>query len=80
LDKEVSADKTKYMTISRHQDAGQIHNLIIANKLLENVATFTYLRTAVTYQNSIHEEMKRKLNLGNVCCKTFFGLPVYLKT
>jgi hypothetical protein len=31
------------------------------------VAQFKYLRTSVTNQNSIQEEIKRRFNLGNAC-------------
>jgi len=35
---EASAEKIKYVFMSRHENAGQNHNLMIANKWLENVA------------------------------------------
>jgi hypothetical protein len=34
---EVNVKKTKYMLLSRHQNAGQNHNIKMINKLLENV-------------------------------------------
>jgi hypothetical protein len=34
---EVNAGKTKYMSVSRHQNAEQYHNIKIANKSVENV-------------------------------------------
>jgi hypothetical protein len=34
----VNTEKTKYMFISHHQNAGDNHNLKIGNKYLENVA------------------------------------------
>jgi hypothetical protein len=40
--------KTKYMVLSRHQIAGQNHNIKIANRSSENVAQFKYLGTAAT--------------------------------
>jgi hypothetical protein len=39
----------------------------MANRCFESVARFRYLRTRVTNQNLIREEIKRRLNLGNAC-------------
>jgi hypothetical protein len=39
-DLEVNAEKTKYMLMSRHQNAGQNHNIKMANRCSENVAKF----------------------------------------
>jgi hypothetical protein len=41
------------------------HNIKIANRLLENVATFKYFGTTVTSQNLFQEEIKKILNLSN---------------
>jgi hypothetical protein len=39
----------------------------IANRYFENVAQFKYLRTIITNQRLIHEEIKRRLNSGDAC-------------
>jgi hypothetical protein len=51
--------KTKYMLLSRHQNVGENRDIKIANKSFENVSQFKYLRTTVTNQNLIQEEIKR---------------------
>jgi hypothetical protein len=51
---EANTEKTKYMLLSRHQNAGQTHNIKTANASFENVAQFKYLGTTVTNQNLIH--------------------------
>jgi hypothetical protein len=55
------------MLLSRHQNAGQIHDIKISNTSFENVAQFKYLGTTITNDNLIQEEIKRRLNSGNVC-------------
>jgi ribosomal protein S2 len=52
---EVSGEKTKYMLLSLHQNAGQNHEIKTAKRLFENVAKFRYLGTTVTNQNLIQE-------------------------
>jgi hypothetical protein len=39
---EVNTEKTKYMRVSRHQNVGKNHNLLIANRSFENVAPSVY--------------------------------------
>jgi hypothetical protein len=62
---ENNADRTKYVVISCHHNAGQNHDIKIANRSFENVAHFEYFATTVTDQNSIREEIKRRLNSSN---------------
>jgi hypothetical protein len=50
---EVSAEKTKYMLLSHHQNAGKRYDIKIANRCFENVAKFRYLGTTITNQNLI---------------------------
>jgi hypothetical protein len=53
--------------LSRHQNTGQNWDIKIANRSFENVSPFKYLGTTVTNQNSIQEEIKKRLNSGNAC-------------
>jgi hypothetical protein len=64
---EVNAEKTKYMLVSRDQNAGQDQDIKIGNRSFENVAQFKYLGTTVTNRNLIQGEIKRRLNSGNAC-------------
>jgi len=64
---EVNADKTKYMVMSRDQNAGQSHSMKIDNSSFERVKEFKYLGTTLTNQNSIQEEIKSRLKSGNAC-------------
>jgi len=50
---EVNALKTKYMTVSRDQDAGRIHSVRIQNSSIERVEDFKYFGTTLTHQNSL---------------------------
>jgi len=64
---EVSADKTKYMVMSRDQNAGRIHIVRVDNSTFERLEVFKYLGTTLTNQNSIAEEFKSRLRSGNAC-------------
>jgi len=67
IGQEVNADKTKYMIMSRDKNAGRSHSMKIDNSSIERVEEFKYLGTMLTYQNSIQEEIKSRLKLGNAC-------------
>jgi hypothetical protein len=60
-------EKTKYMLLSHHQNAGQNYDTEIANRCFENVAQFGYLGTTKINQNLIQKGIKRRLILGNAC-------------
>jgi len=64
---EVNADKTKYMVMSRDQNAGRIHSVSIDNNTFEWVEEFKYLGKNLTNQNPIAEEIKSRLKSGNAC-------------
>jgi hypothetical protein len=55
------------MLLSRQQNVGKNRDIKIANRSFENESQFKYLGTTVTNQNLIREEIKRRLNSGNVC-------------
>jgi hypothetical protein len=56
----IDIEKTKYMLLSRHQNAGQTEDIKIANRSFGNVSQLTYLGTTITDQNLVWEEIKRR--------------------
>ena len=64
---EVSADKTKYMVMSRDQNAGRNNSVRNDNSTFERVEVFIYLGTTLTNQTSIVEEIKGRLRSGSAC-------------
>jgi sorting nexin-29 len=80
---EVNAEKTKYMVMSRNQNAGHNHNINVDNKSFERVEEFKYLGATLTNQNSIHEEIKSRLESGMLAlirCRIFCLPGCYPKT
>ena len=63
----MSADKTKYMVMSRDRNVGRIQSVGMDNSTFERVEEFKYLGTTLTNQNSIAEEIKSRLRSGNAC-------------
>ena len=61
------ADKTKYMVMSRDQNEGRSHNIKTDNSCFERVEEFKIFGNNFNRPNSIQEEIKSRLNLGNAC-------------
>jgi hypothetical protein len=55
------------MLTSCHQKATQYHKIKRGGKFFEKVEKLKYLGKMTTNQNCIHEESKRRLQLGKVC-------------
>ena len=55
------------MIMSRDQNTGRSHSVMIGNSSTERVEEFKYLGTMLTTKNSIQEEIKSRLKLGNAC-------------
>jgi hypothetical protein len=64
---EVNPEKTKYMLMPRSQKTGHEYSIKIANRSFEDAAKFKYLRTTLTDQNCMPEEINSRLNSGNAC-------------
>ena len=64
---EINADKSKYMVMSRDQNAGRSHSMKNDNSSIERVEEFKYLGTTLTNQISIQEDVKNRLKLRNAC-------------
>jgi len=58
---EVNADKTKYLLMSRDQNARRSHSSF------ESFDEFKYLGTTLTNRKSIYEEIKSRLKSWNAC-------------
>jgi len=55
------------MVMSRDQNVRSSHIIKMDNSSFARVEEFKYLGTTLANQNSIHEEIKRRLKSGNVC-------------
>jgi len=63
-----------YMVTSRDQNAGQYQNIKTDNFSFERLEQFKHLRTTLTIQNSIQEEIKSRLQSVNACYRTVQNL------
>jgi hypothetical protein len=55
---EVNRNKNKYIFMSRHQSAGQSHNLLTANKHCENMENFKYTGKTLTDQIVLAKKLR----------------------
>jgi hypothetical protein len=55
------------MVMSRDRNAGRGQDVKIDNSSIERVEEFKYLGATLTDQNSVQEENKSRLKLGNAC-------------
>ena len=53
--------------MSRDQNAGRSYSMKIYNNTIERLEEFKYLGITLTNKNSIQEEIKSRLKLGNAC-------------
>jgi hypothetical protein len=62
---EVNPEKTKYILVSHCHKVGQRQSIKIVIRSFEVVAKLKYLRTILTDQNIMNEEIESRLNSGN---------------
>ena len=55
---EVNADKTKYMIMSRGQNAGQSHNINIINSSFKRLVQFKYLGKTLTIKIILRKKLR----------------------
>jgi hypothetical protein len=55
---EVNAEKTKYMIMSRDQNAGKNHNIKADNKSFERVEQLKYLGTTLTIEIPFRKKLR----------------------
>ena len=55
------------MNLSKSSDPERLNNICVANSSIERVEEFKYLGKTLTNKNSIQEEIKGRLKLGNGC-------------
>jgi hypothetical protein len=67
IELEVNAEKTKYMVMSRDQNATRSHNIKIGNSNFERVEEFKYLGTNLTNQYCIQYDAESRLKSRNAC-------------
>ena len=78
---EVNADKTKYMIMSRDQNAGRSYSMKTDSSSIERVEEFKYLGTTLTNKSSIQEEIKSRLGmLAIIRCRIFCVTVCYPKS
>ena len=65
--------------MSRNQNAGGSHSIKIDDSSFERVEQFNYLGTTLTFQNSIQEEIKSRLNSGKTRVGTLIVATIYLQ-
>jgi hypothetical protein len=63
----VLSGKKFWLCDARSQKIGQKRSIKTVNWSFEDVAKFQYLRTTLTEENYVQEEIKSRLNSGNAC-------------
>jgi hypothetical protein len=76
---EVNPDKTKYMLLDRHQNAGKNHYIKITNRCFEYGAQLKYLEATNRFRRKISGDLIRVM-FATIQSRTFCLLICCLKT
>jgi hypothetical protein len=71
----VNENKMKYMKCTRKET--QLDKLIVDNKHIDQVRSFSYLGTTVNGNNTLEEEIRERISKGN---KAFYANKVLFKS
>ena len=63
----LSRGRAQHVECEMHKKSQTLANIDNTRSFIERVEEFNYLGTTLTNQNSIQEEIKRRLKLGNAC-------------
>jgi hypothetical protein len=65
---ETLLEASRYVDIViNSENSGQNQKIRIYNESFANVAQFEYFGTTLISMNDVHDEIKRRLNMGNAC-------------
>jgi len=63
----MNVGKTKYMVMSREENAAQTYSIKFDNCFFKRVEEFRFLGTTLTNENCIQEKIKSNLKSANDC-------------
>jgi hypothetical protein len=63
---EVNSDKNKYIVMPRDYNSRPRHNMKVNNRSFKILEGLKYLGTTLILKNSIREEIRSRLNSGNM--------------
>jgi hypothetical protein len=75
---EVNADKTKYMVMSRDQNAGRSYSIQIDNSFFERMEEFQIFGKNLNNQKSIQEKINSRLKSSVRECLLPFGAESFV--
>jgi hypothetical protein len=74
--RRLTSNELQYMLLSRHQNAGNKHDVKIPKGSFQNLSQFEYLGTTLKNKNFIQEEIKTRPISGNGCYHSVFSFAI----